>query len=1302
MATIDELKELEVTSTPLFLFECTLRNGSVERWGTHAVEFGGQSYAARLLRHNLFELRSSSDEGFDGAAKISVTLANADSRFSQIEREAGFKGARVAISFLFFDLANGVPASESRVVFRGVAGAADEITEDALRVTFTNRLNLQRIILPEVRIQRRCPWLFPANEAQRMEAIDGGAKGRYSGLYRCGYSAGLDGGEGTLDGAEPFTTCDYTRDSCSARGMFALGRFGGLGFVPPQIQVRTHGESSARPSAVVENEARYNDFVPLVYGTAWYDPPVVFARNDGNLTHMEVLLGIGEIDDVLKIVVNDVEIPEGVANTDMAATGWYSVVTLGSRSGAQSYDFTDASGNPLGDTYGSMAMVSVVVPNRISNGQSLPKVKAFVRGLKLEHFDSSGASLGETFTKNPAWVVLDVLRRSGWLLSEIDTRSFATAAEYCGETIFATDLYGNESATQRFQCNLVVRSRRSAADLLRGIRAGSSLLLTYGVNGMLTLRVENSLALQQAVKPSGSNSADELNGGWPAYEFSDGSAIFSGILRKPNGDPALRLFSRSAADTPNRLTVEFQDEYNEYQQDSLSLVDVDDALLTGREVTAGYAALGLPNFDQATRAIYLQLAKSIQGNTFIEFETSVRAIGLTPGDLITVTYLKEGLQRQPFRVLRLAPGVNFQTVQITAQWHDDVWYTTGGADTVGGRRRNGAGVGLPRPLVGTELDAYGIPQFTVTDIVQELPNADFFVRLRVAFDAPVKPTPASVNVPLVSLTPLIASTGGTLSGEQTLYYAVSARDGAGSESGLSFTIRAKISGGTATNAVSLQNLSFSSETTGFNVYRGPSPSQLLLIAENQPVGLTFTDTGLTPQLQGPPDENFDHANFYWRTELVPEYNAETFSLTGVGNSTLSLGVDDYKGATVRIMRGTGAMQERTVVTNTATTLTVSPPWRVPPDAASYFTVAEGTWKFGGLAPASPVEFEGPRVPGTTVQISGRAANVLDRESAYELSPVTRWQIGSGGGVDIDAPPEPSFQLTAIGSGALELSTISFGTLTNTYGITAGILDLFWWDELNSPSPCALTADLGAAATTVSLSLPGTLATPLIQIGGEVMEVIEVVGEGSEYQVIRGAQRTTAAIHFAGDSVFHLKRSTLVIPFVRGFFGSPASETFRFSAYLPDARIGVANLYMLNVFGNGEVGFLPFGESAEQGLRTLSGGQISIQVDGYLAAEDNAAPALVIERSHAAGEIFAVVREAPDGGESDLPIELRLRQDDEVYCTLVIPSGQTESDHISGFGLSPLTVGKRLYLDILAVPGAPYTMPGRDLTVTIRM
>jgi len=218
MPTIDDLKEEQVPPTPLFLFDCTLRDGSVERWGTHAVTIDGNGYAARLLKHNLFELAAAPED-----SKISVTLANADSHFSEIERETGFRGAQVTVRFLFYDLTAQEAASEARTVFRGIANAAEETTEATLRITFTNRLNLQRIVLPEVRIQRRCPWVFPASSDQRLEALDGGAKGKYSAVYRCGYSPDQTGGAGTLESGLPFTACDYTRPACTARGMFEIG-----------------------------------------------------------------------------------------------------------------------------------------------------------------------------------------------------------------------------------------------------------------------------------------------------------------------------------------------------------------------------------------------------------------------------------------------------------------------------------------------------------------------------------------------------------------------------------------------------------------------------------------------------------------------------------------------------------------------------------------------------------------------------------------------------------------------------------------------------------------------------------------------------------------------------------------------------------------------------------------------------------------------------------------------------------------------------------------------------------------------
>ena len=1308
MPTIDQIKEQETTATPLFLFECVLPSGAAERWSTHAVMFEGNNYAARLLRHNLFDVRLASEEGFDGAVKISVTLANADSHYSQVERETGFKGAKVTIRFLFFDLAAGTAASEARVVFQGIADTPDEITEALLRITFTNRMSLQRIVLPEVSISRSCPWLFPATTAQRQQATDGGAAGKYSALYRCGYSPDQTGGVGNLNGAAPFTSCDYSRANCAARGMFdqdssghVTRRFGGVEFVPAQIVVRSFGERGSHLSPILDNEARYNDVVPLVYGTAWYQPPVVFARNDGNLTRMEVLLGLGEIEGVYKIVVNDVEIPEAVTGADMTATGWFTVVSKGARAGAFNSDFADGAGNPLGDPYGSMAVASVVVPNRISNGQSLPKVRVLMNGVKLERFDSAGVSLGETFSNNPAWVLLDLLRRSGWQRSEIDLASFATTASYCATTVNTTDLYGNSAPRPRYQCNLVVRNRRSAAELVKGVRAASALLLTYGSGGLLTLRAENTLALQQPAKPGGSNSASTLDSGWPAYEFSDGTATFSGLLRKPNGDPAIRLYSRTGSDAPNRLTVEFQDEFNEFQQDSLSLVDVDDALLTGRQVAASFGGLGLPNFDQASRVMGLQLARSIKGNVLVDFETTVRGLGLTPGDLITITYLKEGWARQPFRVVRIAPGVNHETVSITAQWHDDGWYAGAGSRASGGRRRNGTDLGVPRPLVGTVIDANGLAQFGVTEKVTPAADGGFSVKLAVEFSPPDKPS-AGPAIPLLGLTTQVANTGGTLAGGQTLYYAVSATDVNGGESDLSFAVRALVPAGTNTNTVTVTGLSFSPNANGFKVYRGPSPSQLLLIATLTATASSYADSGAVAQHVGPPDDNYDHANFYTRLELQPEANVGLHSPTTIGNSTLGMLPGDFKGGVVRVTRGRGMGQERAVVSNTATTITIAPAWTVEPDSSSYFTVAEGTWKLAGVAAGSPVEIDAPNRPGATFQISGRSANVHDQESAVQLNPVTRWQIGggsSGGGVDGDTPPKPVFGLNLPGQGSVELLGVGFTDLTNTHTITAGTLSLFYWNELSSPTTYSLASALtsGASPLTLSAAGPAVVGT-LVQIDTEILEVTSVLAGGTQYAVSRGAYGSTAGAHSAGAAVYHLTRSITIVPFVKGFFGSPASGSYSDSIYLPDVRIGAADFYMTNAVGNGLVAKGSFAGLVDQGLRTLSGGQMSIQVEGYLAIQTDAAPPLVVDESHAARDIFAVLREAPSGG----AVQLQMRHGATTYCTLTIPDGATISNVVNGFGLPALASGVQLSLDITALPASANTLPGRDLTVTIRL
>ncbi|HMJ62899.1 MAG TPA: hypothetical protein VK493_14095 [Bryobacteraceae bacterium] len=601
MGTINQIKQLAETDTPLLFFQCTLPSGDAVYWSTHSIQFNGNGYAAKVLKHNLFDLQLSADDAMDGISQLSLTLANADSTISQLDAAIGLKGSQLTVYFAFADLPSLTITSESTVLFRGIAGDPDEIGEDFLNLSFTNKLSLQRVPVPDVRIQRSCPWNFPATAEQRLEARDGGALGRFSRFYRCGYSADQTGGVGNLDGAQPFTSCDKSRGQCEQRGMFnidgathATRRFGGFEFVPSAILVRSSGDKTSHLSQLVDNAAKYNDPVPIVYGSGWIKAPVIFARNDGNLTHMEVLLGTGPIEspqNVLKVVVNGIEIPTVVSADDMTTTGWYGVISTGERQGNFNLDFTDSAGNPLGDPHGTSVTMSVVVPNRISSGKSLADVEVLTQGIEVDVFNSDGSFQATTYSNNPAWVILDILRRAGWSLSELDLSKFASSAAVCQELISTTDLNGFPIQVPRYQCNLVLTRRQSAATVVRGIRVAASLMLRYGPTGLLELVPEASIARQQPSLPDGGNSREPLNGGWPAYEFSDAAGPFSGIVRTVKGNSSLRLSSRSVAETSNRLSVEFQDESNEYQQDSLSLVDSDDVGLIGYEISSQSTAV---------------------------------------------------------------------------------------------------------------------------------------------------------------------------------------------------------------------------------------------------------------------------------------------------------------------------------------------------------------------------------------------------------------------------------------------------------------------------------------------------------------------------------------------------------------------------------------------------------------------------------------------------------------------------------------------------------------------------------------
>jgi hypothetical protein len=142
------------------------------------------------------------------------------------------------------------------------------------------------------------------------------------------------------------------------------------------------------------------------------------------------------------------------------------------------------------------------------------------------------------------------------------------------------------------------------------------------------------------------------------------------------------------------------------------------------------------------------------------------------------------------------------------------------------------------------------------------------------------------------------------------------------------------------------------------------------------------------------------------------------------------------------------------------------------------------------------------------------------------------------------------------------------------------------------------------------------------------------------------------------------------------------------------RVASAELFVTNQQGNSPVRSICLTNTVDSGLRTLSGGQYSIQVDGFMAVDQSVAPAVIVEASHAVRDVFAVM-----GKVADAPVNLQVNVNGAAYCTLTFTPGLTTSSAADGNTLGPLIAGAKVTLSVLSVG---QTYPGADLTVLIRL
>ncbi len=424
-------------------------------------------------------------------------------------------------------------------------------------------------------------------------------------------------------------------------------------------------------------------------------------------------------------------------------------------------------------------------------------------------------------------------------------------------------------------------------------------------------------------------------------------------------------------------------------------------------------------------------------------------------------------------------------------------------------------------------------------------------------------------------------------------------------------------------------------------------------------------------------------------------NALISSASTVGNASLRMIPNVYKGFAVRITQGLGTGQERLITGNTQTVLSTSAAWDIQPDASSTFVISQAAYQLGATGQGNRFQFEVPNREGTVVQILGRSANAAGAECPAELSPLTRWKIGGAGirTVDTDIPGAPAFGLSLSSSlnGTLELGQVGFVSLSNTASVAAGTLTLYWQDELSTAAPLSLESALDAGET--SLRIAAAKGT-LLRIDQEIIRVDDIAPDGT-LTIARGIFGTPPANYSAGQPIIVLRRSLTTVPFIRNFFGTPASGNWTYTVNLENARIAAAEFYVTNSQGNSPITSQAYTDTLDRGLRTLSGGQYSFQVSGVLAVDNSPAPEVVLETDHVIGDVFAYLGEAATG--SDLQLELNVNG--SLLCALIIPSGTEVSNGVRGADFPALRRGDRLSVSVQSIGSV---LPGSDLTVVVRI
>lgn len=288
--------------------------------------------------------------------------------------------------------------------------------------------------------------------------------------------------------------------------------------------------------------------------------------------------------------------------------------------------------------------------------QGDPTITGIIRGKKVKLWDSVNEVFTSTkyWSDNPAEIVRDFLTDTqfgvGIPEAQMDDESFGDVAEYCDELI--DDNVGGKQ--RRYHISYCIDSRKPVIDILNEILPAFGAFLTES-QGKYVLKIRRPESSVMAFDDGINGSNDNIVKGSFGYS-------------KYSKDESANRIKMQYVDPDQNWTKVFAIAEDRIDQEARSANEGGDGI-----VTKEMQYLAITRFSQASRLAMMMLKELKYAPLTCTFRTTLTALPLDAGDIVTVSHSLPNWTSKPFRVLEVKEADNGEKELTCAEYNSSIY-----------------------------------------------------------------------------------------------------------------------------------------------------------------------------------------------------------------------------------------------------------------------------------------------------------------------------------------------------------------------------------------------------------------------------------------------------------------------------------------------------------------------------------------------------------------------------------------------------------------------------------------------------